>query len=381
MKRCAPVVFLVYFFLTAFQAAETQEVYKRMFDDPLTFTGPEGDTVDPSTLKDIPIGLFAPSDESQPAAHAVYRGALLAVEQANIDGGYRGVPFRLVRRWARDPWAAGSKEMINLVYRDNVWAVIAFKDGADHIAQQIAAKAHIPVIAPISSVPSLTRTRVPWIFRLPPDDKVQARLLVKNRITNEHLKRVGIISGTGHACRAAGKEITDEMTRHRVPPVFHFNIPPDVPDIRTVVERIRDFRPDGLVLCLQPPVMRKLLKAMQRNGVRCPVSMPWVPGVELKELQTLYKGSLFMVEPFSRTDPLYQTVNRDFKKRFGVLPTYSAVYAYNAAQMIIRSIRSNGLNRPAIRRGIPVAEKSATKAPGHEGKNFIFTMTAMLKGG
>ena len=117
MKTCAVAVFLVSCFLTLFQDANAQDVYKRMSDDPLTFTGTEGAVVDPSTLKDIPIGLFAPLDDSHPAAAAVYRGALLAVEKANADGGFRGVPFRLVRRWARNPWAAGSKEMINLPFR------------------------------------------------------------------------------------------------------------------------------------------------------------------------------------------------------------------------------------------------------------------------
>jgi len=338
-----------------------------MSDDPLTFTGTEGEVVDPSTLKDIPIGLFAPLDDSHPAAAAVYRGALLAVEQANAAGGFRGVPFRLVRRWARDPWAAGSKEMINLVYRDHVWAVIAFKDGAGHIAQQIAAKAYIPVIAPITSEPSLTRARVPWIFRLPPDDKEQARLLVNGHIAEGHLKRVGLISGTDQGSRSAGKEMADEMTRRGVTPVFHFNIPPDVPDIRAVVERTRGFRPAGLVLCLQPSILRKLLNALQREGFRCPVSMPWVPGVELKELQTIYKGPLFMVEPFTWTGTAYQTFSREFKKRFGVQPLYSAAYAYDSARMIILSIRSNGLNRPAIRRGLSAAVKLATKARRHEG--------------
>lgn len=350
MKTCAVISFLVCCFLIGFQTVEARDVYKRMSDDPLTFTGPEGDVVDPLTLKNIPIGLFAPSDESDPAANALYRGALLAVEQANTAGGYRGVPFRLVRRWAQNPWAAGSKEMINLVYRDNVWAVIAYKDGAGHIAQQIAAKAHIPVIAPITSEHSLTHARVPWIFRLPPDDKIQARKLVHDRITGEYLKNVGLISGTDQGSRAAGKELLNEMTRRHVTPVFHFNIPPDLPDIQTLPDRIRDFRPDGLVLCLQPPILRKLLKALQRNGVGCPVSMPWVPGVELKELQAIYNGSVFMVEPFARTGKVYQTFNRDFKKRFGVLPVYSAAYAYDAARMIILAIRSNGLNRPAIRR-------------------------------
>ena len=93
--------------------------------------------------------------------------------------------------------------------------------------------------------------------------------------------------------------------------------------------------------------------------------MPWVPGVQAKELQAIYNGPLYMVEPFQPPDQakdggIYQTFSREFEKRFGVFPTYSAVYAYDAAQMIILSIRSKGLNRPGIRRGLE-------ELTGHEG--------------
>ena len=336
---------------------EAQDAYKRMLDDPRAFNGPAGSVIDPSSLRSIPIGLFAPIDQDDPAAYNLYRGVRLAVEQANAGGGYRGVGFNLVRRWATNPWAAGSKEVIRLVYSDRVWAIIGFRDGASHIAQQIAAKAYVPVITPVSSVSSLTHTGVPWIFRLPPDDKIQARLLVKDGIIDKHLKRVGLVSGTDQNSRAASGEMEKELNQQNISPVFHFEVPPNLPDLQTIVERIRGFRPDGLTLCLQAPVIVKLLKALQCNGMGCPLLMPWVPGVQAKELQAIYHGPLYMVEPFkppdqAKTGGIYQTFSREFEKRFGVFPSYSAAYAYDAAQMIILSIRSKGLNRPGIRRGL-----------------------------
>ena len=64
-----------------------------------------------------------------------------------------------------------------------------------------------------------------------------------------------------------------------------------------------------------------------------------------------------MIEPFQpparvKTGGIYQRFSRDFKARFGVFPTSSAAYAYDAARMIILSIRSKGLNRPGIRQGL-----------------------------
>jgi ABC-type branched-subunit amino acid transport system substrate-binding protein len=343
--------------IAAIPTVRAQTPYKRMLDDPRAFNGPVGSDIDPSSLNSIPIGLFAPFNQSDPAAHDLYRGVKLAIEQANAAGGYQGVDFSLVRRWAGVPWAAGSKEMIRLVYGDRVWAIIGFRDGAGHIAQQIAAKAYVPVIAPLSSTSSLTHTRVPWIFRLPPDDRVQARLLVKDGIVNKHLKRVGLVSGTDQNSRAAAGEMEKELNRQNIPPVFHLKVSPGLLDFQAIGKRIQGFRPDVLTPCLQAPVIPVLLKALKSNGIVCPVVMPWIPGVDVKELQAIYHGPIYMVEPFqpparAKAGGIYQQFSRDFEKRFSVFPTSSAAYAYDAARMIIISIRSKGLNRQGIRQGL-----------------------------
>lgn len=143
------------------------EPYKKMLDDPMTFTGTE--TLDGAENEnEYRIGIFAPDDDDHPVGRDLVRGVSLAVEQANAAGGVNGKPLRLVRRWADDPWGAGSKEVIRMVFEDRVWALIGGPDGGTtHVAQQVATKAHLPLVAPVSSDPSLTHTRVPWIFRLP----------------------------------------------------------------------------------------------------------------------------------------------------------------------------------------------------------------------
>ncbi|MCK4764084.1 MAG: ABC transporter substrate-binding protein [Candidatus Aminicenantes bacterium] len=356
-----------------------------MLDDPRAFNGPAGAVIEPSSLNSIAIGLFAPFDRDDPAARDLYRGIKLAIEQANAAGGYRGVDFSLIRRWAGSPWAAGPKEVIRLIYEDRVWAIIAFKDGAAHIAQQIAAKAYVPVIAPLSSAPSLTHAGVPWLFRLPPDDRVQAGLLVKEGIVNKHFSRVGLVSCTAPNNRAAAAEMEKELERRNLPALFHFEVAPGLLDFQphsrggaisgsaagsafdfqALAERIRDFQPHVLTLCLQVPGIPKLLKALQSSGIVCPVCIPWTPGVEIKKLKAVYHGPIYMIEPFQppdreKTGGIYHRFSRDFEKRFGVFPTCSAAYAYDAAWIIILSIRSKGLNRPGIRLGLE-------GLAGHEG--------------
>jgi ABC-type branched-subunit amino acid transport system substrate-binding protein len=146
-----------------------------VFDTPVSFTGKSDSTVH---LKNIRIGVFAPTDSVNPLAAAISNAAALAVGQINSAGGCNGLPFEIITRWADDPWGGGSKKMIKLVYEDSVLAVIGSVDSeATHVAEQIVTKAWLPLISPVSADPTLNYIRIPWMFRLPPNDEEQAKVI------------------------------------------------------------------------------------------------------------------------------------------------------------------------------------------------------------
>jgi phosphoribosylcarboxyaminoimidazole (NCAIR) mutase len=55
---------------------------------------------------------------------------------------------------------------VKAVYQEHVLAVVALDRASSHLAEQIAVKSFVPVVA-ISSDRALTSTNIPWIFRLP----------------------------------------------------------------------------------------------------------------------------------------------------------------------------------------------------------------------
>jgi phosphoribosylcarboxyaminoimidazole (NCAIR) mutase len=63
------------------------------------------------------------------------------------------------------PWGKAADELVKLVYDPGVIGLIATDRASAHLAEQIAVKTFVPVIA-ISSDRALTSTNVPWIFRL-----------------------------------------------------------------------------------------------------------------------------------------------------------------------------------------------------------------------
>jgi branched-chain amino acid transport system substrate-binding protein len=63
-------------------------------------------------------------------------------------------------------WGKSADELIKAVYEQHVVAIVALDRNSSHLAEQIAVKAFVPVIA-ISADRALTTTNIPWIFRLP----------------------------------------------------------------------------------------------------------------------------------------------------------------------------------------------------------------------
>lgn len=328
-----------------------QPPYKKMLDDPMTFTGEKDPPVDPSTLDSIAVGLFAPGLTEGFTGREIHRGVLLAMERAKKEGGYKGVPFRLVRRWDEKPWAQGSKEMVRLAYVDRVWAVIGSLSSSSNIAQQIATKAYLPVISPLSTDSTLTHARVPWTFRLAPDDQAIGRVLIREGIKARGLGRVGLVTTVDHDGRTAGMDLLALMRKEGVMPLFHFQLKGDLSEAGEAAGRIREFSPDGLLLHLPRELTEKVLLSLSALGVKCPLFLPWTPGLSGEALLPAYGGPLVVVEPFDMGAGRKALIEwtKAYTGRFDASPTFTAAYAFDAASIIVSAIRSGGLSRKGIR--------------------------------
>ncbi len=82
------------------------------------------------------------------------------------------------------PWGKASTELVNLMHDPSAIGLVAIGREPAHLAEQIAAKTFLPVVA-ISSDRALTSTNVAWIFRIEPDvlpaDAVQCLVAAARR--------------------------------------------------------------------------------------------------------------------------------------------------------------------------------------------------------
>lgn len=242
--------------------------------------------------------------------------------------------------------------MTRLVYEDKVWAVIGSVDGAStHIAEQVATKARITLLSPLSGDPSLTRTAVPWMFRLAPDDASVVEALTRYALEKLGLHRIILLTSGDHEGRTGALEIIPALGRLRAPPMLHLSFDASQTDFSQQFDRVSSTPADAIFLWGLPEPCCRLLVALRGRGVTLPFFGP--PTLSLPPFIQKAGGAAEGLTTCRLTwaddEARWQGFEEAFEKRFGGKPDADAALAYDAATIITEATRKGGLNRARIR--------------------------------
>ena len=138
--------------------------YARVGENGVSYAGPPTPSADSTNLT---IGVFGPNADEALRSPEVLR--LLA----SLNSGPK--PYSLIAIPSQTSWGKASSDLVNAVYEHHVLGLIALDRPSSHLAEQIAVKAFVPVVA-ISSDRTLTSTNIPWIFRLAEGTPLQQAL-------------------------------------------------------------------------------------------------------------------------------------------------------------------------------------------------------------
>lgn len=202
-----------------------QRPYKQFFVDPLEFTGPGRDKPEPEVAA-VKLGLLAPLERSHEAyiGRRLLMGTELAIDQANAEGGYKGLPFELIVRNDTGLWGASANEVARFSYQDSVWAVVGTVDGANtHIAIRVALKTELPMMNVADTDPTLVETKIPWIFRNIADDRQMAYTIAYHVYKERGFKRVAILRANNRYGRFGVGEFRAGSVRLRRPSPMEIN--------------------------------------------------------------------------------------------------------------------------------------------------------------
>ncbi|MFZ1087552.1 MAG: ABC transporter substrate-binding protein [Terracidiphilus sp.] len=138
--------------------------YARVGEDGVDYAGPHREDVPTGPVRVILFG---------PKASQI---AQLSEVQAELTvGAKKGLSWALLPVASDQNWGAASTQLVHAPMDEHVLAIIALDRDAAHLAEQLALKTFVPVVA-LSSDKKLTSTNIPWIFRMPPETTPVAAL-------------------------------------------------------------------------------------------------------------------------------------------------------------------------------------------------------------
>jgi len=175
----------------AYRRITMEKPYARVGENGVQYAGPPL----PDEKADNPkIGVFGPQADELVRSPETVR-------MLNALNG-TGKHLSLIAIPSESSWGKASNDLVNAVYQEHVLALIALDRPSSHLAEQIAVKSFVPVLA-LSSDRALTSTNIPWIFRLPEGTPLQQAV----RCLYAAIEQVGPNRGGIRETLASGKPL------------------------------------------------------------------------------------------------------------------------------------------------------------------------------
>ncbi len=314
------------------------------------YAGPGRDkSTSEDEIEEVLIGYFGPNDPDDPVGGDLWRAAQLALGQANGNGGYRGKPFRLVPAWSENPWGTGVKLVARLAYDDKVWAIIGGIDGpTTHLAEQVVAKARLPLVSPISTDKTVNLANVPWMFSLAPGDHLLAPVLAAEIVARADDGQFVIVSGDDHDSRLLIVELKKALAKHRAVAKREIVFRQGTEELDRIVAQLVQLEPEVAVVIADANDSDRIVTALRLEEYAGPI----FGGPTMGRRQFLEKagdpaeGVVF--PSIWQTNEASSSFVKTYRQRHGHPPDYTAAHMYDTVNLVVEAIRRAGLNRARI---------------------------------
>ncbi|MDP4223126.1 MAG: ABC transporter substrate-binding protein [Bacteroidota bacterium] len=331
-----------------------QKAYKYHFLEPMQFYGAGREKLPPTDLTEVRIGLLGPFEGSilVSLGKQMLQGSMLAVEEANKRGGYKGLPYKLMIHNDVGLWGAAANEIVKMD-DEKVWAWLGTIDDVNsHVAIRATLKLEILNINTGDPDPTFTETAIPWVIRVIPDDRQSSYALV-NRIFNiDKHSRVAVIRANNRYGRVGILHFTRSATRIGFPLIIEERFSDGDTEFKEQLEHIKQTSPDAIQIWGNARETALILRQMREIGLNQPVyASDRVVNSEFLALAGNLAENVVTTCQYNpdADNPKLKAFKANYEKRFGQEPDVFAAHAYDGTNMIIEAINKVGLNRVLIR--------------------------------
>ncbi len=289
----------------------------------------------------VKIGLLIQDKTSLAAKH----GAELAIKIANEKGGFNGRPFQLITKSMEGPWGTGSKQAVDLIFEDEVWALLGSHDGRNaHLVEQAATKSIVVFVSVWSSDPTLAQAFVPWFFNCVPNDRQQADALIEEIYNKRRLTRVATITDQAYDSKMALKSYLQGLNLAGKNKPVQFLFEKYKTDLNVLADQIKKAEINSIVLFCQPSASLQIIRTLRQSKMDLPVfgslsilNEDVLSPSELHEFDNLISSASGTLKGSGS-----MTFRQEYQKTFGKMPGRVAAYAFDGMNALIDAIRTSG---------------------------------------
>jgi len=291
--------------------------------------------------RSVKIGLLIQDNSWSAAIH----GAELAIINANNNGGLNGRMFQLVVRSMEGPWGTGSKQAVDLIFREKTWALIGLHDGRNaHLVEQAATKSQVVFLSAWSADPTLSQAFVPWFFNCVPNDNQQAESLFNEIYEIRKFRNIVVVHENDYDSGKSHGSFMNVVKMSGSPDPLQFNLEDNVQETGILTEKIKESDADCVVLFCTPTASLELIRQIKKNNPEPQVFGPLSilneneqPALELKLFD-----NILSVPSGEWPEAEHRKFSQEFKKIYGYEPGVAASYSYDAMSVLIEAVRQAG---------------------------------------
>jgi branched-chain amino acid transport system substrate-binding protein len=301
----------------------------------------------------------------------------MLTEQVNADGGINGRKIKLLVEDNQSTEDGAAKAVSKLISTENVDLILgASRTGPSLAMRPIAEQAKTPMVSLAANQKIVDGSE--WVFKTAQNDRVVLEKLVDDMSAKGYHKVALARDASGFGEGIA--EMLDELGKAagiEVTTVEKFA--PDATDFTAQMVKIREAKPDAVVVWGIPPAAAIAQKAYRQLGLTAPVYQSHGIGNQVF-LDTSGDSANGLLAPLGRmlvadqlpeNDPQREVVTKfinDFTTKYGQGPSTFAGHAYDGFWVSVNAMKQVGTDKAKLRDAI-----EATKDwPGVSG---IFTMT------
>lgn len=305
-----------------------------------------------STSQTIKIGLLVTNETSAEAENA----AEMAIELANKKSNKSGKKFELITRSMEGPWGTGSKEAVNLVFDDNVWAILGSHDGRNaHLVEQVIAKTRVVFISAWASDPTLAQAYVPWFFNVVPNDNQQAKTLIDVIFIKKGIDKIAVFSEENYDANVEVESFLKELKATNKPNPIHLKYKPSTQNFDNFIQLIKKEEINGIVLFGESSTSWEIIRQLRKERISSPIfgTPNLLGGFDLDSKNLSTQTNIFVCTSGEWLKNIEPSFHNNFQKKYGEKPSAIATYAFDGMNVLIAAIQSSGFDREKFQEILP----------------------------